>query len=191
MAKVNLENVRLSFPAIFKPESYENNAPRFSAKFIIEPGSANAKKLDETMLATAKEKWGDKGQQIFDGLIKLGKLKTIEVPYMKQPYINRAGEAHAGFEGKHCLIANNKARPTVVDRDTTQLIEADGRPYAGCYVNAIVEIWAQDNVHGQALRAEIKGVQFFRDGDAFSGGSSVSADEFTDFSSGDDADSIL
>lgn len=188
MAKVNLENVRLAFAAIFKPESYENGPPRFGAKFVIEPGSANAQKLDEAMLAAATEKWGDKGQQVFDGLTKLGKTKNLEVPYAKQPYTNRAGDVYAGFEGKHFVTANNKVRPIVLDRDKTPLTEADGRPYAGCYVNAIVEIWAQDNTHGQALRAEVKGVQFFRDGDAFSGGSSASADDFADFGNSDDVD---
>lgn len=191
MAQVKLENIRLSFPALFTPESYEDGPARFGAKFVIDPGSANAKKLDEAMLAAAKEKWGGKASQIFDGLTKLGKPKAVEVPYVKQPYANRSGEVYAGFEGKHYLSATNKVRPTVVDRDKTPLTEADGRPYAGCYVNVVLEIWAQDNSYGQALRATLKGVQFFRDGEAFSGGTAASADDFDAFDSSDDADSIL
>ncbi len=57
---------------------------------------------------------------------------------------------------------------------------ADGKPYSGCYVNGIVDIWAQDNGFGRRLNATLKGVQFVKDGDAFSGGTAVSADAFDD-----------
>jgi hypothetical protein len=47
---------------------------------------------------------------------------------------------YEGFPGNFFLNAANKARPAVIDRDRSPLIQADGRPYAGCYVNAVIDI---------------------------------------------------
>jgi hypothetical protein len=69
----------------------------------------------------------------------------------------------------------------VLDRDKTPLVQADGRPYSGCYVNASVEFYAYDN-NGKGIAATLKGVQFFKDGDAFTGGGVASPDDFDDLS---------
>jgi len=68
----------------------------------------------------------------------------------------------------------------VIDGDKTILKEESGRPYSGCYVNANIEVWAQDNSFGKRINAQLKGVQFYRDGDAFSGSAPSSPDEFDD-----------
>ncbi len=52
--------------------------------------------------------------------------------------------------------------------DKTALTEADGRIYAGCYVNFNVDIWAQDGQY-TGIRCSLNGVQFVKDGDAFGG----------------------
>lgn len=190
MAKVIVENVRLAFPSVFEASSYENGPAKFSAKFPIAPGSANAKKLDAALRETAKEKWGAKGDTVFAGLVKTGKTKNLEVCFAEQPYTNRDGEVYDGFEDQFFLTASNKVRPLVLDKDKSPLVAADGRPYAGCYVNAVIEIWGQDNQHGRALRAELKGVQFVKDGDAFSGGGAASPDDFGDLTAGADAELV-
>ena len=87
-----------------------------------------------------------------------------------------------GFEGHFGLGAKSTGRPLVIDRDKSPLTAADGRPYAGCYVNSSVEIWAQDNKWGKGIRASLRGVQFFKDGDAFAGGAPASEEEFDDLS---------
>lgn len=189
--KVILQNVRLAFPNLFEPGSFEGSDPKFAAKFVIEPGSANAEALREGMIAVAKEKWGAKAQQVFDNLTKTGKPKNIEVAYVEEPYPNKDGDPYDGFEDMHYLSATNKSRPSIYDRDKTPLIAADGKPYAGCYVNASIELWAQDNKWGKGIRATLKGVQFSRDGDAFAGGGVASPDDFADLSDGADAERDL
>jgi hypothetical protein len=62
---------------------------------------------------------------------------------------------YEGFPGNFFLNAANKARPAVIDRDRSPLIQADGRPYAGCYVNAVIDIWAQDNNFGKRVNASL------------------------------------
>jgi hypothetical protein len=42
--------------------------------------------------------------------------------------------------------------------------------YGGCYVNAAVKPWLQDNKFGKGVRCDLVAVQFFADGPAFGGG---------------------
>ena len=52
--------------------------------------------------------------------------------------------------------------------------------YAGCYVNAVVEFWAQDDDNGKRINCALGPVQFFKDGPAFAGGKKISANEAFD-----------
>jgi hypothetical protein len=62
--------------------------------------------------------------------------------------------------------------------------------YSGCFVNAQIDIWAQDNGFGKRINCTLAGVQFAADGDAFGGGRPASADDFDDLGDlgGADAD---
>jgi hypothetical protein len=84
----------------------------------------------------------------------------------------------AGYSGNYYINAGNTIRPLVLDANKAPLTPADGKPYSGCYVNAIVEIWAQDNQHGKRINASLLGVQFVRDGEKLAGGSVATADDF-------------
>jgi len=67
------------------------------------------------------------------------------------------------------------------------LTENDNRIYAGCYVNAIVVLWAQNNNYGKRINANLLGVQFVADGSPFGdGGTSAGVDDFDAF--GDNGD---
>lgn len=185
--KLNLNNVRGAFLNVFTAQAIEGGEPKYGGKFIIEPGSAQGKQLDAAMLAVAKEKWGEKGQKIFDNLTKTGKPKSIEVCYVHEPYPNSSGDPYDGFEDMHYLSASSATRPLILDRDKTPLVAADGRPYSGCYCNLVLEIWPQDNKWGKGIRATLKGIQFVKDGDAFSGGAPASMDDFDEVTDGADA----
>ena len=95
-----------------------------------------------------------------------------------------------GFAGNFFVTASAQetAAPTVIDRDRSPLTQRSGRPYPGCYVNASLEFWAQDNAYGKRINAQLRGVQFLRDGDSFSAGRPASSDEFEDVSEGADAE---
>jgi hypothetical protein len=84
-----------------------------------------------------------------------------------------------GYEGNWTLKAATKKRPAIVDIDKTPLVEADGKPYAGCYVNASVTITAFQNAYGKFVQAQLNGIQFAGDGEPFGGGSEgYSEDDF-------------
>jgi hypothetical protein len=186
MAIVKVTDVRISFPALFEAKAINGEGePRFSAAFVIVPGSENAKLLAQTMEAVAKEKWGAKSAGILAELKNKGRVAYKESPLSKD------GEVYDGFEGMYVLNASNVARVPVIDKDTTPLTPADGKPYGGCYVDASVEIWPQDNSWGKRINAKLRWVQFRRDGDAFSGGAPVSQDEFQSIADGAMADDMV
>lgn len=174
-----LSSVRLAFPNIFTPSEKFGN---FGAQLIVEPGSANDKKINAEIERVAKEKWGAKAESV---------LKTLRASN-KICYVDGDTKAeYEGFEGNMALSATNKIRPRVVARDRTPLTEADGVVYAGCYVNASVDIWAQDNSFGKRINASLRGIQFVKDGDAFAGGGVASEDEFEDLSEGAEAEEFV
>jgi hypothetical protein len=181
--KARLNNVRIAFANIFEAKSVQGEGdPRYSAAFIINPKSADVAAIEAAIEATAKEKWKDKAPAI------LKKLKEEKrVAFQRAPRVNGDGEVYPGFEGMFSLNAGNKSRPLVIDRDKTPLTAADGKPYSGCYVDASVEFWAQDNQYGKRINATLRGVQFRADGDSFGGGAPASTDEFDDLSEGSDA----
>ena len=84
------------------------------------------------------------------------------------------------FEGKMTIKASTKKRPVVIDRDKSPLAESDNKPYAGCFVNGILSLWAQNNNYGKRINAQLDGVQFFADGEPF-GDAGISADEFDEY----------
>jgi hypothetical protein len=69
------------------------------------------------------------------------------------------------YEGKMTIKASTKKRPLVIDRDKSPITEDDNIVYAGCYVNAIVTLWGQNNQFGKRVNAQLDGVQFVRDGE--------------------------
>jgi len=185
--KVQISNSRIAFATLFEPKTVNGEGePRYSAVFIIDPKSDNAKTLAAAVKAVATEKWGGKAATVLAELQKKGR-----VAYSTVPKTNSNGEVYDGFEDTHSVNASNKARPLVIDRDKSPLNQSDGKPYSGCYVNASIELWAQDNQFGKRINAQLKGVQFVRDGDAFTGGRPASPDEFDDLGVDAEADAAV
>ena len=90
-----------------------------------------------------------------------------------------------GYEGQWSIKASSTRRPTVIDRDKTPLTEDDEKIYAGCYVNAIVDFWVQDNEFGKRVNANLFGIQFVKDGEEFGAGSVDVTDDFAELSEDD------
>jgi hypothetical protein len=182
MSKVKLANVRLAFPALFEAKQVNGEGdPRFSAAFIMGPKHPALAEIKAAIKAVAQEKWGAKAAKILEDLENKDKTALHD---------GNSKSDYEGYEGNFFVSAGNKIRPTVLDRDKSPLVAADGRPYAGCYVNAVIEIWAQDNKFGKRINASLGGVQFFKDGDAFSGGGVADESDFDDIGEGAGADDL-
>lgn len=168
--KIKLEKVRLAFPALFEAKTVNGEGePAYSAAFLMAPDHPAVAKLRAGFDAIGKDKWGAKWPDIKKAMEKADKT-CLHDGDTKSDY--------AGFEGQMFVSSRNKTRPLVIDGDKSPLTQADGRPYAGCYVHASIELWAQDNKYGKRINASLRGVQFYKDGDAFAGGGAASDDEF-------------
>lgn len=170
--KVILKDVRLSFPDLFTAVEYQkgDGKPRYNATFLIVPGSENDKTIQAAIAEAAKEGWGPKADK---------NIAAFKGNSNKYCYLDGNTKEYDGYEGMYFLACHSKTRPLVIDRDKTPLTDKDGKPYPGCYVNASVELFAQSG-ENPGMRATLKGVQFFRDGDAFGGGAPARPDEFED-----------
>lgn len=180
--KLKLSNVRLSFPDLFKAGEYEGKCA-YGATFLIEPNSANDKAVRKAMDDLAKEQWKDKGAAILKAALATNSNQKI-------CYWSGDTKTYDGYEGVMALTAKraeDKGRPLVIDKNKAPLVVSDGKPYAGCYVNASVDLWAQDNKFGKSIRCTLLGVQFHADGDAFSAGAVGDEADFDDLSDGTDA----
>ena len=179
-----IQNARLAFPNLFKPTTVNGEGePAYSASLIIPPEHPAIKLIQDAQEKVGKEKWGDKWAAVKKELTGKDKMALHDGDTKSQ---------YDGFEGNSFVSTRSKqsARPTVLDRNKSPLTEADGRPYAGCYVHASIELWAQDNAYGKRINAQIRGVQFFKDGDSFGGGAPASSDEFEEVTEGADADDL-
>jgi len=168
--KIKLENVRLAFPDLFDPTTFNGEGdPAFSATFLMSPAHPDVEVIKAAIEQVGKDKWGEKWAVI---------KKTMEATDKTALHDGNVKSSYAGFEGNLYISSRNKTRPLVIDKDKTPLVKPNGRPYGGCFVNASLELWAQDNNFGKRINATLRGVQFLRDGDAFSGGGAASDDEF-------------
>jgi hypothetical protein len=180
--QLKLRNVRLAFPALFEAKTVNGEGdPAFSACFLLDPADPQVKAIHTAIDQTATEKWGAKAPAMLVQARKADKV-CLHDGDLKATY--------EGFPGMLFVSARNRVRPTVLDADKSPLVAADGKPYAGCYVNAVLDLWAQDNNYGKRVNATLMGVQFARDGDSFTGGGAASEDDFDDVSAGATADDL-
>lgn len=164
--KIKLHNARLSFPSVFRRENFNGEEGKFAATFLLN-----------------KESQADKIKEIQKGIESLvvDRLKGAKLKEDKICLKDGDGIEYAGYAGHMSIKASNNKRPLVLNADKSQLTEDDGKLYAGCYVNAVIELWAQDNQYGKRINANLLGVQFFKDGEPFSDGVVASEDDFDAF----------
>ncbi len=163
---IKLKNVRLSYPHLFvAKQGDEGGEPKYGATFILDK-KAHApliKLIEETCARVA-----------LDFFKKKVPLKRICL---------RDGNDYDGKDGYGDEVmfvsAKETRRPIVVDGDLTPLTKDDTRPYAGCYVNATIRVFAYEHkTGGRGVSAALRAVQFYKDGESFGAGPVNAEDEF-------------
>lgn len=180
--KIKLQGVRLSFPDLFDPRPFKlGDTPKFKATFLVPKDSPQIQTIEAGILSVAKEKWPKDFQKI---------VNSIRGNANKFCFQDGDNKTYDGYEGMMAISASNKTRPAIFDRDKTPLTKEDGRPYAGCYVNGILELFAYDN-SGNGIAASLGGVQFVKDGEAFAGGRPASVDDFDDLGVDEEEEALV
>lgn len=163
---------RLSYNNLFRAEDYKGDENfAYNAKFLIEKGSEADKQVQAAIKELAQEKWKDKAAST---------LKSISGSKLTCCYQDGDVDGLDEYMVLSSKRYEKKGRPDIRDRDATPLSERDGKPYSGCYVIGIVEMWLQDGGNGKGVRCELLGVQFVKDGPAFSKSSKATDDDFED-----------
>lgn len=172
--KFTLANVRMSFPNLFEAKAppQPGGKAKFSAAFLFPRTHAQIADLQKVIVDVATAKWGAKTDEVLKALKAADKLCVHD------------GDAKAdtdGYAGNLFINASNDIRPLTLGGGPdgrAPVAASDGKLYAGCFVNAIVQIWAQDNQFGKRVNASLLGVQFLRDGERLAGGGVAAAEDF-------------
>lgn len=175
MARFLLTNVRLSFPNVFEKGSYDGKETKYEATFLIP-------KSDTDTIAMIKKHAKTALLEKFGSADKIPKAIT-----QPDKFCLRDGDGvdYDGYAGHWSFKASNKGRPCTLDRNKNPITPESGLLYAGCYVDASVEIWIQNNSGekgGKRINANLFAVRHRKDGEPFGAGSVPAgvADDFED-----------
>ena len=171
MANIKLPNVRLSFPNLFSTSVFgSEDTGKYDGTFLLDKKTHKAQiaEIQAGITALTKEKF--KGKALADDKVCLKDGDETE---------------REEQQGMMVIKASSKKRPLVVDRDQTPLVEDDNKIYAGCRVNAIVSLWAQDNQYGKRINASLEGVQWAAHDEPF-GPPGIGISEFDAFGKEED-----
>jgi hypothetical protein len=180
---IKLKNVRLSFPEITKPKAFqEGQTPKYQATFLLNPsdkeGAAQIKMLQQEIKAVLTEHYG---KDIPKGI----KLCLKDNAKEEKEY--------AGYEGQWFVSTSNTARPGLAGRDPRIPLNAEDIEelfYPGAVVNGTLTLWVQDNQYGKRVNANLRGIQFVKNGERLGGVAPVEAESEFDVIDGlDDDDS--
>ncbi len=172
--QVKLNDVRIAFTNnLWVPGQFQGTGPfAYKSTFLFAPTHPCSAELQAAIRKVAGDAWGAKADQI---------LATLKDSPQKFCIGKGDTKDYDGFAGMLYIGASRKKEdglPYLADTRNNQLFENTGIIYAGCYVNAMVDIWCQDNNFGKGVRATLMGVQKLRDGDAFAGGKVASSTDF-------------
>lgn len=176
--RIKLINVRLSYPNLFNAKAMKQpdgtmSKPKFSASFLL-----NKKQHAQSIVEIEKMI-----ERV--ALDKFRKKVTLKNVCLHDG--NEKDDKEGYGDEVMFLVAKSDTRPAVVDQRVFPVTEEDGKIYGGCYVNTTVEIFAYSHpLGGKGVSAQLRAVQFAKDGDSFGAAPVNAEDEFD--AVGDDRD---
>lgn len=178
--KIVLKNVRLSFLRLDKPEAFEEGqTPKFQATGLLDPSDADHAAQIKAFKQAAHKLILDAYGEI-PAEIKANPIDQLCYGLAdKHPKKSK----YDGYAGMFYVSASNPDRVGCVNRKGVLVMPGDPEfPYSGCYGNLSVSLWAllgpKRDKYGARLSANLRAVQFVRDGEAFGAGPVSAEDEF-------------
>lgn len=186
---VTLADMIIGFePDLFVAKARMGDNAAFAAKFAVDLGGDNEKKIEAAMLAAATDKWKDAAPGI------LAKLKAErKVAFSPEAPLDKDGKPYGAFKGKGALSTRNapNKKPTLFNHGGDEILIDEDQFYAGARVHASVEFWAQDSTeYGRRINCNIRAVKQFKDGERLGGSGPATADEFAGLPTGDAGDFV-
>lgn len=152
--KVITPEFRVSFPAIFKPVSFEGQTAKYKINMMF-PKSTNLDGMMALAKAAVMAKWPDEAKRPKD---------------LRNPF--RDGDTEKPdwpeYADTTFVSATSKMKPGLVDKNVEPIIEEE-EFYAGCYAKASVTAFAYDKAGNRGVAFGLQHVQKTKDGEPFSG----------------------
>lgn len=174
MTILDLSNVRTSYlywhePFLAKPSPQNPNPkPVFTSHFLMAPNHPDLAKVAATIEEVGLAEWKDQWPMFKEA------FKQKDSLCLHKGDVTKVGQPE--YAGLYYVSGNNKRRFTVIRGDRTPIVNPT-ELYSGCWVNAKIDIWAQNNQWGKRINATITGIQLVRTDEAFGGGAKVAAPE--------------
>lgn len=190
--QISLKNTRLLFAKIWVKEAQQaGQKPKYSAAFAMDPDTPDGKrnialinkKIEELKLET----WKEKAAKV---KIKDDRIALQDGNDMTH---SETGEVYDGCADMMVLTAKNEREFPRVDRKRKRVTEEDDVLYSGCYVNAVVRLYAitDQDKGGNGIFATLEAIQYLSKGERF-GGKPVEADDvFDELEEEEDEDDLM
>lgn len=170
--RIMVKNARCQFPKLFQAEEYMGKK-NFSIGLLLPADSANLKAIEAAASEAAESAFPGKGPAMlkkFRGSRTTWPVKELD-------------------DGSFIITPKRREEqgaPLVMDQKK-QIIPADaGKPYAGCYVNASIDVFCYTK-NGGGITAYLNGVQFVKDGEPLGVGATAASckDDFEELETPD------
>jgi hypothetical protein len=174
---VMLTNVRASFPTLMEPKASTKDGPlKYSCDFLLGPQHPDLQKFFAVVNKVAVDKWKEQAAAVMQMVNNERKFRCYG---RGEERINQKKMVpYDGYPGNLYITGLSNTQPIIVLPDgspapanNTMVLNAEIRKiYGGCYVNACIKMFPQNNDKGRAIRCELVAIQFLADGEPFGEG---------------------
>lgn len=182
---VTIFGARVSYAAeLNTPRAQESDAgtpsaPKYSCVVLFPSTSTEAKAaIDAVMWKLVSDKFGQNAAAIWQELgasnklaLRDGATKASKEGFMGNLFISPSAKQERPPKLYHKFLTP--------EGNVQELKRPQSVIYSGCYVNAQIGFWLQDNKFGRRVNAELLAVQFAEDGDAFGGSATADTSMFS------------
>lgn len=166
---VLIKGARLSFPAL---ESVSEKTGKYGCALLIAKDNEAVREIEALAERVAKENDPKNAEAVIKRLKQVDKFPLHD---------GESKEKYAGYAGNYFVNANCTTKPRLFDGKREPVVDGEAireKFYSGAVVNAIIEIFYYNNKYGRGIGVGLKGLQFVKDAERFSGGAQADADEF-------------
>jgi hypothetical protein len=178
---IYFSNVRLSFPHLAQPQEQINEVTgakriSYNGELIMPADHPGFVQFMQQYNALALAKWKEHAPAVLQMILADRKSRCFgrgEEKIDKKKFA-----PYDGYVG-NVYVTIGKDTPPQMIQDNGQPIDPANsmayqqlarKMYGGCYVNAAVKPWVQENKHGNGIRCDLVALQFAKDGEAFGEG---------------------
>lgn len=174
--------VRLSYPHLFQPTSFNGSDAKYSASFIIPKSDTETVTLIKEAIEAAKklgvEKFGAKFKTATKNPLRDGDTERDDPNYEGCYFINASSKNPVEVVGRYKDPATGKPIPL-----------AETEAYPGCYVQALINFYPFDTAGNRGIAAGLGPIRKVEEGERLGGG--YTAGEVFDDDDFEDAEADL